>query len=147
MYIYCCYRPMSIPPPAQARPMMLCIYTSKRRNATWIAVNLASPYQGIRSESEKVRQDHVILDGPSFCNTGLITFTPFHVPCHMTHRGGEARVPAQCKWHRRIKCSSLFKVEKKRNISAPVLPVNVSRPYFSTRPQGARKKFCVWGRD
>ena len=30
---------------------------------------------------------------------------------------------------------------------APVLPVNVSRPYFSTRPQGAREKFGVWGRD
>ena len=29
----------------------------------------------------------------------------------------------------------------------PVLPVNVSRPYFSTRPQGAREKFGVWGRD
>ena len=45
---------------------------------------------------------------------GLITFTPFHVPCHMTHQGGGARVPAQCKWHRHIKCSSLFKVEKKK---------------------------------
>ena len=30
---------------------------------------------------------------------------------------------------------------------APVLPVKVSRPYFSTRPQGAREKFGVWGRD
>ena len=30
---------------------------------------------------------------------------------------------------------------------APVLPVNVSRPYFLTRPQGAREKFGVWGRD
>ena len=30
---------------------------------------------------------------------------------------------------------------------APVLPVNVSRPYFSTRPHGAREKFGVWGRD
>ena len=30
---------------------------------------------------------------------------------------------------------------------APVLPVNVSRPYFSIRPQGAREKFGVWGRD
>ena len=30
---------------------------------------------------------------------------------------------------------------------APVLPVNMSRPYFSTRPQGAREKFVVWGRD
>ena len=30
---------------------------------------------------------------------------------------------------------------------APVLPVNVSRPYFSTRPQGACEKFGVWGRD
>ena len=29
----------------------------------------------------------------------------------------------------------------------PVLSVNVSRPYFSTRPQGARKKFGVWGQD
>ena len=37
---------------------------------------------------------------------GLITFTPFHVPCHMTHRGGGARVPAQCKWHRRNACST-----------------------------------------
>ena len=30
---------------------------------------------------------------------------------------------------------------------APVLPAKVSRPYFSTRPQGAREKFGVWGRD
>jgi len=30
---------------------------------------------------------------------------------------------------------------------APVLPVKVSRPYFTTRPQGAREKFGVWGRD
>ena len=30
---------------------------------------------------------------------------------------------------------------------APVLPVKVSRPYFSTRPQGAREKLGVWGRD
>ena len=30
---------------------------------------------------------------------------------------------------------------------APVLPVKVSRPYFWPRPQGARKKFGVWGRD
>ena len=30
---------------------------------------------------------------------------------------------------------------------APVLPVNVSRPYFLIRPQGAREKFGVWGRD
>ena len=30
---------------------------------------------------------------------------------------------------------------------APVLPVKVSRPYFSTRPQGACEKFGVWGRD
>ena len=30
---------------------------------------------------------------------------------------------------------------------APVLPVKVSRPYFSTRPQGVREKFGVWGRD
>ena len=30
---------------------------------------------------------------------------------------------------------------------APVLPVNVSRPYFTTRPQSAREKFGVWGRD
>ena len=30
---------------------------------------------------------------------------------------------------------------------APVLPVNVSRPYFSTRPQGVHEKFGVWGRD
>ena len=29
---------------------------------------------------------------------------------------------------------------------APVLTVNVSRPYFSTRLQGAREKFGVWGR-
>ena len=28
---------------------------------------------------------------------------------------------------------------------APVLPVNVSRPYFSTRPQGARAKNLVSG--
>ena len=26
---------------------------------------------------------------------------------------------------------------------APLLPVNVSRPYFSTRPQGAREKLCL----
>ena len=30
---------------------------------------------------------------------------------------------------------------------APVLVVKVSRPYFSTRPQGTREKFGVWGRD
>ena len=30
---------------------------------------------------------------------------------------------------------------------APVLPVNVSRPYFLTRPQGVRKKFGVWEQD
>jgi len=30
---------------------------------------------------------------------------------------------------------------------APVLPVNVSRPYFLTRPQGARKKIGVWWWD
>ena len=30
---------------------------------------------------------------------------------------------------------------------ASVLPVKVSRPYFSTRPQGARERFGVWGRD
>ena len=30
---------------------------------------------------------------------------------------------------------------------APVFVVKVSRPYFSTRPQGVRKKFGVWGRD
>ena len=30
---------------------------------------------------------------------------------------------------------------------APVLPGNVPRPYFSTRPKGAREKFDVWGRD
>ena len=28
----------------------------------------------------------------------------------------------------------------------PVFPVNVSRPYFSTRPQGVCEKFGVWGR-
>ena len=44
--------------------------------------------------------------------TGLITFTPYHFFCHMTHRGGGARVPVQCKWNRRIKCLSLFKLEK-----------------------------------
>jgi len=53
------------------------------------------------------------MDTPASLRKGLITFTPFHVPCHMTHRGGGARVAAQCKWHRRIKCSSLFKLEKK----------------------------------
>ena len=30
---------------------------------------------------------------------------------------------------------------------APVLQVNVPRPYFSTRPQGTHEKFGVWGRD
>jgi len=30
---------------------------------------------------------------------------------------------------------------------APVLPVKVSRPYFSTRPQGAHEQFGFWGRD
>ena len=30
---------------------------------------------------------------------------------------------------------------------APVFVVKVSRPYFSTRPQGTREKFGVWGRD
>ena len=30
---------------------------------------------------------------------------------------------------------------------APVFVVKVSRPYFLTRPQGAREKFGVWGRD
>jgi len=30
---------------------------------------------------------------------------------------------------------------------APVLPMNVSRPYFLIRPQGVREKFGVWGRD
>ena len=30
---------------------------------------------------------------------------------------------------------------------APVFVVKVSRPYFSTRPQGAREKLDVWGRD
>ena len=29
----------------------------------------------------------------------------------------------------------------------PVLPVNVSRPYFITRSQGTCEKFGVWGRD
>ena len=28
---------------------------------------------------------------------------------------------------------------------APVFVVKVSRPYFSTRPQGVHKKFGVWG--
>ena len=27
------------------------------------------------------------------------------------------------------------------------IDVNVSRPYFSTRPQGTRKNFGVWGRN
>ena len=30
---------------------------------------------------------------------------------------------------------------------APVFVVKVSRPCFSTRPQGAREKLDVWGRD
>ena len=30
---------------------------------------------------------------------------------------------------------------------APVLPVNVSKPYFSTQLQGVHEKFAVWGRD
>ena len=30
---------------------------------------------------------------------------------------------------------------------APVLQVNVSRPHFSTGPQGARERFGIWGRD
>ena len=29
----------------------------------------------------------------------------------------------------------------------PVLPVNVSRPYFSTRPQDTCEKLGVWGQD
>ena len=29
----------------------------------------------------------------------------------------------------------------------PVLPVNVSRPYFFMRPQGVHENSGVWGRD
>ena len=43
-----------------------------------------------------------------FSTLGLITFTPFHVPCHMTHRGGGARVPAQCEWHRVLNTFTSF---------------------------------------
>ena len=48
---------------------------------------------------------------------GLITFTLFHVPCHMTHQGGGA---ARCRVKAAVRhtpchkwCLSLFK-EKKR---------------------------------
>ena len=49
---------------------------------------------------------------------GLITFTPFYVPCHMTYRGGGAarcRVKAAVRHTPRHKwCSLLFKTEKKK---------------------------------
>ena len=30
-------------------------------------------------------------------NEGLITFMPFHVPCHMIHEEGGVRFPGRCR--------------------------------------------------
>ena len=83
-----------------------------RRVAAFLSIIGGKNYILLRNILHVTREtQRQVARGPV---NGLITFTPFHVPCHMTHRGGGARVPAQCKWHRRIKCSSLFKVEKKK---------------------------------
>ena len=68
-----------------------------------------------------------------------ISFTPFHVPCHMTHWGGGA---AQCrvkaavhhtprchKWHRRIRFSSLFKAEKEKKKKTHFLSLALTLTY------------------
>ena len=39
------------------------------------------------------------------------------------------------------------RIDSSNQHTAPVFVVKVSRPYFSTRLQGAREKLDVWGRD
>ena len=67
---------------------------------------------------------------------GMRLFTPFHVPCHMTHRGGGASIPGRrmprvkaalhyiatsgITTHSR--CSPLFKAEKKGRIKSISCP-------------------------
>ena len=93
----------------------------------------------------------VSFNSSTACYTIRIGSHYFHaVSCPLSHdpRGGGARVPAQCKWNRRIKCSSLYKVEKKRNIQNPFPdPSPNLNPNLYTEPYTLDEKVCMIDRN